>query len=286
MRKTLTHLLCVVLLLSGFSLTEAGMYANNKGNPVNKHKSSPYLTATWYGTGHHGKISTSGKPFNMYALTAAHKYLPMGTALRVTNLRNNKSVILTITDRGPFVSGRDIDLSYEAANRLSMVKKGSGKVRIEAFYEEGKNKRFVDISGIRNNPRTILEARFENRKNALHLMKIVSSAHKKGVFLEKELVNGQVLYRIAIAGYNHIEKPPAYYVNLRRKPFGYTGNLRLAKIVQGRGVLLTLDNHPVSPVAPVVNWGLYAYGSQFNGYGITPIDKTTFSIKMFENGLS
>lgn len=286
MSKTLTHLLCVVALLGGFSLTEAGMYANNKGNPVSKHKSSPYLVATWYGIGHHGKISTSGKPFNMYALTAAHKYLPMGTVLRVTNLKNNKSVILAITDRGPFARGRDIDLSYEAANRLGIVKKGSGKVRIEAFYEEGNNKRFVDISGIRKNPKTILEARFESRKTALHLMKIVSSAHKKGVSLEKEFVNGKVLYRIAIAGYNHIEKPPLYYVNLRRKPFGHTGNLRLAKIVPGRGVLLTLDNRSGSQVSPMVNWVLYSYGNQFHGNGITPTGKTIFSTKTFEGGLS
>jgi rare lipoprotein A len=88
-------------------------------------------TASWYGHPHHGRLTASGQPFNMYALTAAHRTLPMGTRLRVTNLTNRRSVVVTITDRGPFVHKRVIDLSYAAAREIGMVGPGLAPVALE-----------------------------------------------------------------------------------------------------------------------------------------------------------
>lgn len=84
--------------------------------------------ASWYGERHHGRLMANGRPFNMGALTAAHKTMPLGTVLRVANPRNGRSVKVTITDRGPFIRGRDLDLSKAAAARLGMVQQGVGEV--------------------------------------------------------------------------------------------------------------------------------------------------------------
>jgi len=85
--------------------------------------------ASWYGKAHHGHKTASGKIYNMYEMTAAHKTLKLGTRVKVTNLNNKKSVIVIITDRGPFVRGRIIDLSYAAKTQLSMD--GTAPVELE-----------------------------------------------------------------------------------------------------------------------------------------------------------
>jgi rare lipoprotein A len=89
-------------------------------------------TASWYGPGFHGKKTANGDTFNQHKLTAAHRTLPLGTAVEVTNINNGKSIEVTITDRGPYVKGRVIDLSRAAAIRLGMKEQGLAKVKIEA----------------------------------------------------------------------------------------------------------------------------------------------------------
>lgn len=89
--------------------------------------------ASWYGPNFHGKLTASGVPYNMYALTAASKVLPLGTWVRVTNLENGKKVKVQINDRGPFVANRIIDLSYTAASRLGMIGPGTALVEVQAI---------------------------------------------------------------------------------------------------------------------------------------------------------
>ncbi|MDH5300785.1 MAG: septal ring lytic transglycosylase RlpA family protein [Gammaproteobacteria bacterium] len=89
--------------------------------------------ASWYGTKFHGVLTSSREPYDMYAMTAAHKTLPLPTYVRVTNLSNNKSVIVRVNDRGPFHSDRIIDLSYAAAYKLDMLKKGTAPVLVETI---------------------------------------------------------------------------------------------------------------------------------------------------------
>ena len=85
-------------------------------------------TASWYGSKFHGRPTASGEIFDMHALSAAHRTLPLGTWIQVRNLANNKSVEVLVNDRGPFKSGRVLDLSYEAARRLGFVDQGTAEV--------------------------------------------------------------------------------------------------------------------------------------------------------------
>ena len=89
--------------------------------------------ASWYGTKFHGRPTSSQEPYDMYAMTAAHKSLPLPTYARVTNKQNGRSVIVRINDRGPFHDNRIIDLSYAAATKLGIVEKGTGLVEVRAI---------------------------------------------------------------------------------------------------------------------------------------------------------
>jgi rare lipoprotein A len=88
--------------------------------------------ASWYGADFHGKPTSCGEPFDMNGMTAAHKTLPLGTHVKVTHLGNGRSAILRVNDRGPFVSGRIIDLSRRAAEELGVRQTGLARVRVEA----------------------------------------------------------------------------------------------------------------------------------------------------------
>jgi rare lipoprotein A len=87
-------------------------------------------TASWYGKQFHGRRTSSGEVYDMYKLTAAHKTLPLPSLVRVTNLDSGRSIVVTVNDRGPFVKGRIIDLSFEAAKQLDIVKAGTGRVEV------------------------------------------------------------------------------------------------------------------------------------------------------------
>ena len=96
---------------------------------------SAYLasTASWYGVpdGFHGRRTANGEVFNAYGKTAAHRSLPFGTQVRVTNLNNGRSTVVRINDRGPFVGGRSIDLSQGAAAAIGMISSGTAPVKLE-----------------------------------------------------------------------------------------------------------------------------------------------------------
>ncbi len=90
-------------------------------------------TASWYGEKFHGRRTSSGEPYDMYAMTAAHRTLPLPTYVRVTNLDNGRSVVVKVNDRGPFHGNRLIDLSYAAAAKLDMLQKGTAPVEVRAI---------------------------------------------------------------------------------------------------------------------------------------------------------
>ncbi|MBN2460641.1 MAG: septal ring lytic transglycosylase RlpA family protein [Candidatus Cloacimonetes bacterium] len=90
-----------------------------------------YWVCSYYGSKFHGRQTSNGEIFDMYKLTCAHKNLPFDTILKVTNLDNNRSVIVRVNDRGPFIEGRDLDLSYAAAEQIGLIKDGVKKLRVE-----------------------------------------------------------------------------------------------------------------------------------------------------------
>ncbi len=104
--------------------------------------------ASWYGPGFHGRKTASGERFNQEALTCAHRKLPFGTKLLVTHLKNNKSVVVVVNDRGPYVDSKIIDLSYAAAKELSMIQSGVAKVELKKIKVESTKKTEESIEEI------------------------------------------------------------------------------------------------------------------------------------------
>ncbi len=93
--------------------------------------------ASWYGAPYHNRRGSNGEIYDMHAMTAAHRTLPLGTIVRVTNPENGKSALVRITDRGPFIEGRILDLSRAAADQIGIVQKGTAPVRIEVLKTPG-----------------------------------------------------------------------------------------------------------------------------------------------------
>ena len=127
-----------------------------RAEPINRGTSRPYVVmgksytpmtalapykargiASWYGRRYHGKLTSSGEPYDMYAMTAAHTTLPLPSYARVTNLKNGRSVVVRVNDRGPFVEGRIIDLSYTAAHKLGVLAGGNATVEVETIIPGG-----------------------------------------------------------------------------------------------------------------------------------------------------
>jgi peptidoglycan lytic transglycosylase len=95
--------------------------------------------ASWYGDDFHGWVTASGEMYDMHTLTAAHRTLPLGTIVRVTNVVNGRNVVIRINDRGPYVNGRILDLSYAAAKRLDMLHDGISAIQLEVVGQHGLN---------------------------------------------------------------------------------------------------------------------------------------------------
>jgi rare lipoprotein A len=151
-----------------------------------KHPGTGYGIASWYGSEFHGRPTASGEIFNMYALTCAHKEFPFGTKLKVTSVSSNKTVECLVNDRGPFVSGRDIDLSYAAADQIGLVGKGTSTVRIENI---GRDLSFIkEVRYLSNKgPFTIQVGSFREAANALRLKSALELKYHDVYVTEKEI---------------------------------------------------------------------------------------------------
>lgn len=149
MRRTIAQGLAMVFFIvsSGAAQRPTSSGSANTRNPITPPgqtvaakpkptKSQPYQvgTASWYGSYFDGKTTASGEPFNMFDFTAAHPELPLGSYVKVTNLRNRKAVVVRINDRGPITPGRIIDLSYSAAKALQFNQKGLQRVRLDVVH--------------------------------------------------------------------------------------------------------------------------------------------------------
>src|ERR1019366_1188793 len=144
MRRFLAHGLAIAIWIVGLGAAQGPNISEATAAPVSSAqtkpqsrkqvgKTKPYQvgTASWYGQIFDGKPTASGEPYDMYDMTAAHLKLPMGSYVQVTNLRNGRSVIVRVNDRGPIVPGRIIDLSYGAAQALQFKARGLQRVRLD-----------------------------------------------------------------------------------------------------------------------------------------------------------
>jgi rare lipoprotein A len=149
MRGHIAHILATVLLVVSLGAAQRpnkSESVNTRSNattvaPEKTVRTKPYQigTASWYGSYFQGRATASGEPYDMYDLTAAHPTLPLGSWVRVTNLRNGRAVVVRINDRGPIVPGRIIDLSYNTARVLHFDSKGLQRVRLDVVDNRAKN---------------------------------------------------------------------------------------------------------------------------------------------------
>ncbi len=155
--------------------------------------------ASWYGPGFHGRRTASGEKYDMYAFTAAHKVLPLGTYVLVTNLENGRQTIVRINDRGPFVKGRIIDLSYAAARALGIHNKGTARVRIQALAE-GKiqnNRLILQHPNFYKGRFYVQVGAFSRYANAVRLRERLGRRFRT-VLIEPFRQRGQLLYRVRV----------------------------------------------------------------------------------------
>ena len=163
--------------------------------------------ASWYGDKFHGRKTSNGEVYDMYAMTAAHKTLPMGVFVKVDNLANGRSEVVRVNDRGPFVSGRIIDLSYTAARNLDVVGNGTAPVRVTAL---GYKKTDSHGDTFFSLPQDMLEGPFGVQLGAFTLeanaQRLRDRLRKLYVFAEiyPAIVNGQRYFRVRAGKYNSL----------------------------------------------------------------------------------
>lgn len=166
--------------------------------------------ASWYGTKFHGRRTSSGDDYDMYAMSAAHKTLPLPTYVRVTNLENRRSVVLRVNDRGPFHANRIIDLSYTAAWKLGVLAKGTGYVEVVALDPRSPEPVIVE----KEIPSPATEAvqlylqtgSFSVRANAEQMKWRMQSVSGGPVNIEPVLIGGKTTYRVRVGPIANVTK--------------------------------------------------------------------------------
>ena len=153
--------------------------------------------ASWYGPTFHGGNTSSGEPYDMYGMSAAHKTLPLPTYVRVTNLRNGRSVVVRINDRGPFIANRLIDLSYTAAAKLDMIREGTTLVEVRALTPGAPDE--LTRSAQSPPPSLYVQAgAFADAHNAQHLLERLHAAGLASAFILSPLDGKSRLYRVRL----------------------------------------------------------------------------------------
>jgi rare lipoprotein A len=168
--------------------------------------------ASWYGKKFHGRPTSNGEIFDMYKISAAHKTLPIGTSLKVTNLLNNKTIITRVNDRGPFVAGRIIDLSFKAAEMLGIVGAGTAKVKIEAVRVVNVNKKTgtdfispVPLPDFRFGKFVIQVGSFKTLLNALQLKADLMGRYDQINIIPFDIEQNK-FYRVQVGIFNDLYK--------------------------------------------------------------------------------
>ena len=151
--------------------------------------------ASWYGPGFHAQSTSNGERYDMYAMTAAHKTLPLPAYVQVTNLQNGRSVTVRVNDRGPFKDGRIIDLSYTAASKLGILKSGTAFVEVRAVTarEQAENPAVAPAAAL-----FVQAGAFATEANAAKLVGQLRAQGVTNANVRADPVNGQTLYRVRV----------------------------------------------------------------------------------------
>lgn len=169
--------------------------------------------ASWYGPDFHGKRTSSGEVYDMHAMTAAHKTLPLGTLVRVRHLKNDRTIEVRINDRGPFVGDRIIDLSYEAARRLDVARPGTAPVEVVAVGAVPGSP--VDLY---SGNFTFQVGSFASRVNAEKLGEELNPRYGNAHIVEFEH-GGRVFYRLRVGKAGSLDEAIAYESRLKESGF-------------------------------------------------------------------
>ncbi|GJM04656.1 MAG: hypothetical protein DHS20C09_06470 [marine bacterium B5-7] len=170
--------------------------------------------ASWYGTKFHGRRTSSGETYDMYAMTAAHKNLPLPTYVEVTNLKNGKQIIVKVNDRGPFHENRIIDLSYTAAIKLDIIKNGTGLVEIRAVgpgqtvsIDSAEGAPVVSTPALKSEDGFYIQVgSFSNLINAESLKQKLAPIGENKINISQVVVSGNTLYRVRIGPLTDIDQ--------------------------------------------------------------------------------
>jgi rare lipoprotein A len=153
--------------------------------------------ASWYGPTFHGELTSMGEKYDMYAMTAAHKTLPLPAYARVTNLRNGRSVVVRVNDRGPFVANRIIDLSHSAAAKLDMLKEGTTMVEVRAITPSNAPA-LTRAEALPPQTMYMQAGAFADERNARALVERLKSAGVDGAFVQSPPEPGARMFRVRI----------------------------------------------------------------------------------------
>lgn len=168
--------------------------------------------ASWYGRDFHGKKTANGQTYNMYGVSAAHKTLPLGTKVEVTNLENSRSVVLVINDRGPFVNERIIDLSYGAAKKLGTVERGVAKVRVTAIQSAPAVER-IEIAAVKRFH--VRVGAFAVRDNAERLHQRLRASGYSGANIVMVSRDGRILHIVQAGSFSNRDQAEAVLEELK-----------------------------------------------------------------------
>ncbi|WP_460180959.1 septal ring lytic transglycosylase RlpA family protein [Thermodesulfovibrio sp. TK110] len=160
--------------------------------------------ASWYGADFHGRPTASGEIYNMYDYTCAHREYPFGTKLRVLNLQNGKDVVCTVNDRGPFIPGRDIDLSYASAKKIGLIGPGTAEVMMQPIGRDTSYVRYVKYtpsSGVL----TIQVGAFHEIENAMRLKQALNLKYQN-VYINKAVLKGETFYRVRVGKFTNYDE--------------------------------------------------------------------------------
>ena len=183
--------------------------------------------ASWYGKKFHGRKTSNGEIYNMYAMTAAHKTLPIPVYVRVKNLSNGRSIVVKVNDRGPFVEGRIIDLSYTAAQKLDIVGAGTARVEIStlaAGLSQSTSTAVVRTIPLADKvaediPMFIQLGSFGEELNAINLLRDLQDLNERAASISELATNNGLFYRVRVGPLFDIDEVNTVIRRLKAKGF-------------------------------------------------------------------
>lgn len=171
---------------------------------------------SWYGPTFDGKRTASGEVYDMYAMTVAHKTYSFGTKLKLTNVLNGRSVVVIVNDRGPFIRGRDIDLSKAAAIKLGIIGAGTGRVYMQILGRDMRYAKYIKSGKVpsrgsyqRADVYTIQVAAFGEKDSADYMLKGLKLNHSK-VYMTETWVSGKRFYRVRVGKFRSESSAQSY----------------------------------------------------------------------------